>query len=407
MKKRLLIAISLVTASLIFSACGGSSSSSQESLLAPTDNTTSQENDETTPQEETENPVEEEPSTQEPITSTSNLSLAKEEPYFKYAWHINSANSVLNNNAYTIHPHADINLTKAWELTMGAGVKVAVIDNGVEVEHEDLKANIFLAYNADDGSSNVKTDGDEASHGNNCAGLILAPINGKGIVGIAPESKLIAIKQNEESDAKTIRAFEYAKNQGAKVISCSWGTENVSEIIVAELKSLYDAGVTVLFASGNEGASLDREEINDESEVEWVIGIGASTELNDVGSYSNYGTNLDLIAPGGDTWESTGILSIDDMGEHGSNNNLELVNNNYAFIDGTSFSAPVAAGVVALMYAANPQITPAQVRDILISTATKVGIDNDASYNDNGFDEKRAYGKINAGRAVTEAKRLK
>ena len=337
------------------------------------------------------------------LTGRTNFALAEQEPYYKYAWHIKSADTALVDKGYTVNQNADINLTEAWKMTMGAGVKVAVIDDGADVEHEDLKSNIFVAYNADDNNSDVKNYSDDPSHGNSCAGLIVAPINGKGTVGVAPEAKLIAIKQNEQSDAKAIVAFEYAKNQGAKVISCSWGSEDVSEMLVAELKSLYDAGITVLFASGNDGNSLDLEGINDESEVEWVVGVGASTELNDVGSYSNYGSKLEFIAPGGDRVESSGILSIDDMGELGSGNTNELVNDNYAFMDGTSFATPVSAGVVALMYAVNPNLTPAQVRHILTTTATKVG---DEPYNASGFNEKRAYGKINAGKAVAEAKRL-
>ncbi|CAA6821089.1 MAG: Alkaline serine protease, subtilase family protein [uncultured Sulfurovum sp.] len=332
--------------------------------------------------------------------------MAQKEPYYNYAWHIESTDNTLNSKGYTIDKDADINVTEAWKISMGSGVKVAVIDDGADVDHEDLKSNLFVAYNADDDSSNINANSEEASHGNSCAGFIVAPINEKGSVGIAPESKLIAIRQNDDSDANTIKAFEYAKDQGAKVISCSWGTNNVSDLVVAELKSLYDANITVLFASGNDGKSLDVAGTNDESEVEWIIGVGASTEANDVGSYSNYGQNIEVIAPGGDTEQSSGLLGIDDTGEHGGTNQLNLVTNNYSFIDGTSFATPITAGVVALMYATYPNITPAQVKDILINTTTKVGTDVDASYDANGFDSKRAYGKINAGLAVSEAKKL-
>ena len=339
-----------------------------------------------------------------PTPSTGTIAKAKAEPYFKYAWHLDSSNSILNKKGYQIDENADINVTGAWKVTMGEGVKVAVIDDGADVNHEDLKANIYIAYNADKGGNNIQK---KHSHGNTCAGFIVAPINGKGIVGVSPKSKMIAIKLEDSSDVYTIRAFEYAKKQGAKVISCSWGSYNVSEALVSELKSLYNAGITVLFASGNEGSSLDKAGVNDESEVEWVIGVGASGENNDVTGYSNYGKNIDIIAPGGDTGLSTGILGLDDMGSSGSSEQRDLVNNNYAFTNGTSFSAPVTAGVVAMMYAVNPNITPKQVKEILQSTASKIGKNSDANYNDNGFDEKRAYGKINAGNAVMEAKRLK
>jgi len=400
--------ITLLIAMLLLSACGGGGSSTnttestQEYDAYGDDESMVQEEEQTeqtTPQPEITPPQEQPISTN---NHTEAIAEAKAEPYYKYAWHIDAKNSALNAEGYPINDHADINLTAAWAWSMGEGVKVAVIDDGGEVDHEEIQENLYVAYNADDGSDNVVANSEEGSHGNVCAGFIVASINGKGTVGVAPKAELILIKQEEESDANTIRAFEYAKAQGAKVISCSWGTNNVSDIIVSELKSLYESGITVLFASGNEGASLDQEGINDESEVAWVIGVGSSVENNDVGTYSNYGRNIDILAPGGDTYESSGLLGLDNMGETGGDNQLGLVNNNYQFTDGTSFATPITAGVVALMYAINPTITPHEVREILISTATKIG----EGYDDNGFEERRAYGKVNAGLAVLKTKEL-
>ncbi len=387
-----LTAISLLSSLFILSSCGESSSSNE--TIQNTNSTVSNNNE---------------------IIQDNNISTVEDtlssdfnasgEPYFKYQWHLNSYKSVLNDKNYRVDDNADINILEAWKITRGAGVKVALIDTGVQPTHEDLKDNIILIYNADDGSNIVYYPSVYGSHGNTCGGFIVAPLNGKGVVGVAPEAELIAIRQNELDDAKTIEAFEYAKNSGAKVISCSWGSNDVSEILVSELKKMYDAGITVVFASGNEGVSLDVDNVNDESEVEWVIGVGSSVENNDIGSYSNYGSNIDILAPGGDTWESSGILGIDDMGTIGSKNQNNLVNNNYAFTDGTSFATPVTVGVIALMYAVNPNITPKEVRDIIIKTADKIG-GSSANYNSSGFDVRRAYGKINASKAVLEAKRV-
>lgn len=350
-----------------------------------------------------------------------NSTLYKKEPYFRYQWYLDSSTHEAQDVAFgaalpeynigKIDVNADINITGAWVLSRGAGVKVAIIDDGVDVNHEEIKDNLLIAFNADDGSNDVSNKNtNHASHGNNCAGLIVAPINKKGIVGVAPSSKLIAIKQESSTDDKTILAFEYARDRGAKVISCSWGTEDVSDAIVSELKSLYDANITVVFAAGNDHKSFDTDGINDESEVQWIIGVGASAENNDVSKYSNYGKNIDLIAPGGDIYNSVGLLIIDDSGTKGSTRNYGLVNNNYSFGSGTSYSAPLVAGVVALMYAVNPCITPKQVRDILISTTEKVGgtLSNYITNTDTNetFDTYRAYGKINAGRAVAVAKDL-
>jgi len=330
--------------------------------------------------------------------------IPQNEPYFKYAWHLDASTTELNNIGYPINPNADVHVLEAWNVTKGSGIRVAVIDDGFDISHEELRANIISSYNADENNHNVKYDGVYGIHGNTCAGFILASINNKGISGIAPKSKLIAIKQVDDNDANLIRAFEYAKNQGAKVISCSWGTGQVSETIVSELKSLYNAGITVVFASGNDGIDLDQAGY-DESEVPWVIGVGGSGENNDVTSYSNYGSNIDILAPSGDTQLSSGILGIDDTGSNGSQNQKNIVNNNYAFTDGTSFACPIVAGAASLMYSVNPNITPAQIKDIIISTADKIGGVN--LYNSNGFDKskRRAYGKINISEAVARASR--
>jgi len=327
------------------------------------------------------------------------------EPYYKYAWHFDSQNSV-SQGVESIVTGSDINILTAWQTSMGEGVKVAVIDDGFDINHEDLKENIAIVYNVDDDSNDVSnTNGDGTGmHGNTCAGFIVSPINGKGSLGSAPKSKLIGIKLISSEDAETIKAFEYAQQQGAKVINCSWGTSNVSQAVTAKLKEVYDAGITVVFASGNYANSLDEPNVNDESEVEWVIGVGASSEVNDVTTYSDYGSNIDVIAPGGDTELYLGILGLDDTGSFGDTNQKGLVSDSYAFTNGSSFAAPITTGVVALMYGVNPNITPAQVREILTTTADKVGGSN-ANYI-NGFDEKRAFGKINATKAVEAAQKL-
>ena len=323
------------------------------------------------------------------------------EPYYKYLWHLDSSNSQLNSMGYTINEDADINILDAWTITKGRGVKVAVIDGDFEISHEDIKSNIIQSYNADTQKTDISKESDIGSHGSVCMGFIASPANSKGIVGVAPEASLIAIKQRSYLESKTIRAFEYAKEQGAKVISCSWGTGDVSQAVAYEIKSLYDAGITVIFASGNEGDDFDLRPTSDESELDWVIGVGGTAEDNEVAYYSNYGSNIDILAPSGDKENFTiGVLGLDIFkdGDHQDG----IVNDNYAFTEGTSFSAPIVAGVVALMYSVNPNITPKRVREILISTADKIG---DTTYDKNGFDitKKRAYGKINATKALAEA----
>ncbi len=318
------------------------------------------------------------------------------DPYFRYCWHLDYTDPLFC-NTYQIDKNAGINIKEAWKISKGEGVIVAVIDDNFEKGHEDLAANIFEVYNVNTDSNVAENNSGYPSHGSTCAGFIASPENGVGVVGVAPEAQLLLIAENTYFDYNTLKAFDYAKEKGAKVISCSWGSYDVSASLTSKLKEMYDAGITVLFANGNDSYDLDNDAWDDESEVPWVLGIGASAEDNDYTSYTNYGSNIEVIAPGGD---DLGVLSIDDTGEEGWDYQYNLVNNNYAFVTGTSFATPVTAGVVALMLSANPALTPDEIRTILIETADKVG--GDANYID-GFDTYRAYGKVNAEKAVKRA----
>jgi subtilisin family serine protease len=331
------------------------------------------------------------------------LTQIQSEPYYKYAWHF--AYNRTFGQYYGINQESNIHIEDAWKITRGKGITVAIIDaSNFDWNHEDLKSNVFMTYNSDEDNNNISNQGetDELSHGSTVAGFIASPINGKGLVGAAPESKLILIKQIDASDAATIKAFEYAKDNGAKVINCSWGTEQVSQSVASELQELKNEGITIIFASGNEGANMDDYSIHDESELPSVIGVGSSNEYNDISSYSNYGSEIDILAPGGNINNGVGILGIDDRGEFGNTLQRSIVTNDYSFTNGTSFSAPIATGVVALMLSVNSSLTPAQIREILILTADKIG--DNANYDKHGFDFRRAYGKLNAANAVKMAK---
>jgi len=336
------------------------------------------------------------------------------EPFFQYQWYLAYTQNDFSLSA-AIDPDASIHVLDAWKYTRGKGVKVAVIDNNFEVTHKDLAANIADSYNVDLDTSDVSNDTDESSHGTATAGFVAAVPNGYGILGTAPDAKLILIEQFYDDDANTIKAFEYAKKQGAKIISNSWGTGHVSEAVAMELASLKEQNITIFFASGNNGPTLtssnqnlDAPGITDESELPSVIGVGATNELNKLASYSNYGKNIDILAPGG---EFLGLLGLDDTGSAGvaytqytfTNGYTLDLDNAHAFETGTSFACPVAAGVGALMLAVNPSLTPDQIRTLLIQSTDK--IENDSVYYDeNGFNLKRAYGKINAAKAVALAK---
>ncbi|QOY51863.1 Ig-like domain-containing protein [Candidatus Sulfurimonas baltica] len=317
--------------------------------------------------------------------------------YYKYAWHIEDKNNDFT-TSNGIDSSASANIKSAWEITRGQGVLVAVIDDSFNATHEDLKDNIVATYNAKTGSSIVFDSTLTSAHGTAVSGIVGASANDKGVVGVAPDAKLLLISIGEgenNSDLTLIDAFEYARTHGAHVVSCSWGTESVSESVSAKIKELYDDGITVVFASGNSGKDLDTQGISDESELPWVIGVGASSETNNKTQNSNYGKSIDILAPSGD---NVGIVTTDEMGYTGRNgSDLGIVNKNYTFLKGTSASAPIVSGVVALLLSEQPDLSPAQIRYILINSADKIG---GVAYNENGWNSQYAYGKINAYNAL-------
>ena len=307
------------------------------------------------------------------------MSADKYDEYFKHQWHLASDR------------YFSINIIPAWEITKGAGIKVAVLDDGIQKNHEDFE-NIDV-YDVINGKDNCEPSAKSAfSHGTAVSGIIAARQNKIGIMGVAPECDFLFIGDSSHyiyEDAVAIKAFEYAKNQGAKVINCSWGSGNASSIFESQIKSLYDSAIVVVFACGNDHKNLDWPGIKDESEIQWVIGVSASNKTGNRANFSNYGKNIDIMAPG------DSILSANLMGRW-------QIDNNYAISSGTSFSAPIVAGVAALILSVNPSLSPSDVRKIIIETAQKT-CDSSISYDSEGFSLYHAYGLIDAGEAVMRA----
>ncbi len=319
-------------------------------------------------------------------------------PYLKYQWNLKAGDEAFM-NTWGIDSSAHINIEPVWQSNRGSGVRVAVIDFDIDPFHEDLADNVIATYDAYLKVETLSPRTNKGYHGTMVAGVIGGVSQNEiGIVGVAPEVDLILISERSGFDDAAIRAFEYARDMGAQVINCSWGVNELREPLKDIIREMYESGITVVFAAGNNGADYDASGVEDISELPWVIGVGASTELNDYWDSSAYGAELEILAPGASV-NSPAILGLDGMGANGSNRQKELVNENYQFWKGCSFSAPTVAAVVALMYAENPDLTPDQIRSYLIQSADKVG-GVDASYNSNGYDQRRFYGKLNAYKAV-------
>jgi len=278
------------------------------------------------------------------------------------------------------HIHPDTNSYKTYQ---GRGVKVAIIDDGFDVNHPEIQDNIIAASfvrgngTVSRGKEWVTHTLSSDFHGSAVAGIIASKDDGIGIRGIAPQSNLILIKMAPSlSDSATIKLFQEAVDYGADIINCSWGSGNVSHTVREYINTISNSGrggkgTVVVFASGNDDINIG----NDEAGIENVIGVGATDGDNLRAPYSNYGELLDIVAPGG---YLDSIATIDPLGTNGVSQdeynryNQRVENEDVSFI-GTSASAPIVSGAIALLLEKNPNLTRLEIQEKLKSATDAVG----------------------------------
>ena len=283
----------------------------------------------------------------------------------------------------------------AWD-TLESGThaktRVAVIDTGVDTLHEDLQENLIkkngkytqFAYGT---QKTVDDDVDEEyGHGTHVSGIIGATFgNGKGGSGIASghNNDLIEVLPVGSSadgyglyTIDIVESIAYAVKSGAKVINMSFGS-SVRDLVMnkAIQDAYYKNGVAFIAASGNE----DNNGYSSPSDLKEVLSVNASNRYNEPTYYSNYGVEKDITAPG------NAIMST-------------LPGDEYNVLSGTSMAAPVVTGIAGLVLDANPNLTPAQLYNILCASAKQPEDVNTR------FDENSGYGIIDADAAVKAAK---
>jgi major intracellular serine protease len=216
---------------------------------------------------------------------------------------------------------------KQWNKSAGKNVTVAVIDTGCDINHPDIKDNIVDTYNAINGTKDAT---DDNGHGSHVCGTIAAINNNRGIVGVAPQAKIIAIKalgrNGTGSGSSVAKGIKYAVDNGADIITMSLGMPYNDMEIKKQLKYALKSNVISFCAAGNSGRSVD---IMYPAKLEETFSIGAIDKNMNIGNFTCSGESLDFLAPGVD------ILSIIPGGK-------------YALMTGTSMSNPFAAGVGAL-----------------------------------------------------------
>jgi major intracellular serine protease len=255
----------------------------------------------------------------------------------------------------------------------GKGIVIAIIDTGCEINHPDLKGNIISGYNfTEDDNSNPHIYKDYRGHGTHVAGIIAASDNRKGIVGVAPESKLLILKVIDKngigSYKNLIKAIEFSINwegpnkEKVSIINISLGGSLPDKNLYTTIKKAKKKGIVLIAASGNEGdGNENTNEISYPGFYKEVIQIGSITKDKRPSKFSNTNINLDFVAPG------ENIISTH-------------LNNNYVQLSGTSMAAPHVTGAIALIIKMlgkqETEILPYLVKFYLIVHSQRLGFSN-------------------------------
>lgn len=264
-----------------------------------------------------------------------------------------------------------IKCPKAWQTEQGSlGVLIAIVDTGIDYTHEDLTHYVTGGYDF----VNYDNDPwDDAGHGTHCAGIAAATMdNAIGISGVAQAGIMAEKVLNEYgfgTDFGVSQGITHATDFGADVISMSLGTSTHFAELANACQYGWDAGVILVAASGNDGMAS----VLYPAWYDTVICVGSIGQSDTVSGFSNYGTKMELVAPGED------IIST-------------MPGDTYAYMGGTSMATPHVAGVAALVLSHYPSWTISDVRANLQATAVDLG--------STGWDQHYGYGKVDANACV-------
>lgn len=289
---------------------------------------------------------------------------------------------------------------EAWKKSTGKGIRVGIIDTGIDFEHNDLKNRIWINSKEDINGTgkfepwpdSVKVNGvsgdlngidddgngfiddiigydfvnqtygnlgdysipdpipfDEHGHGTMVAGVIGADINNIGIVGIAPEVKIVALRVFDLTGNAEIKdiasAIIYSALNGINVLNLSFGSQEYSRLLEDAISFAQSMGCIIVASAGNDGGIIPHYP----SDFDGVISVGSITSEGVIANSSNFGPNVDIFAPGVQIYTTS-------------------LDNSYRYISGTSFSAPIVAGGCALLLAVDSTLKEEQIVGILKAT---------------------------------------
>lgn len=276
---------------------------------------------------------------------------------------------------------ANYDIPQQWRQTRGEGVRVAVLDTGIAADHPDL---VGCVDNARDFTGSRFGSEDRVGHGTHVAGTIAARHNEQGVVGVAPECRLLAAKvlgdDGSGSGRSVAEGIDWACEAGADVLSMSLGSPYADRAIHAAIERALAAGVFVVCAAGNEGQP---DSVNYPARWPQTLSIGAVDRQGRVARFSSRGDEVDICAPGQD------VLST-------------YLDAGYAKLSGTSMATPFVSGVVALLIAKHRKsggVTPIDTQAELVEHLRRTAVDAGPQ----GKDPNYGYGLIDPGSVLAVA----
>ena len=279
-----------------------------------------------------------------------------------------SPSAIPNDEYYGFQWHLKkVGAPDAWDISSGdPSVVVAVLDSGVDLEHPDLAGKVLPGYNFYDNNYDVK---DVSGHGTAVAGVAAAATNNSvGVAAIGWHCSILPIRVTDPngytSYSLLAKGLTYAADRGAKVAVVSFGIFG-GQSLSSAAKYFMDKGGLVVASGGNTGSYCD------DPDNPYIVSVSGTT--SDDRSWGTYGPYVDLSAP------CSAIYTTINGGGYGN-------------VGGTSFSAPLTAGLIGLIFSASPSLAPNQVEQILKSTAVDLG--------DPGYDVYYGWGRINASKAL-------
>jgi serine protease len=302
------------------------------------------------------------------------------DPCFKYQWHLRQ-----------------IGLPEAWKVGAGKGVVVAVIDTGVTKVADLAQTKFVPGYNFVANNANAA---DDHGHGTHVAGTIAQSTNNKvGVAGVAPEVAIMPIKvlsaQGSGSIGGIAQGIRWAADHGANVINMSLGGRMAMGTLAKAVKYAHDRGVVVVAAAGNDGSGR----VSYPARYPGVIAVAATQFDEATTFYSNWGPEIDIAAPGGNTKvDQNGDGKPDGVLQH-TIVPTDTSKTDYLWFMGTSMASPHVAGVAALIVGAGVR-KPDAVEEILLGTARKPKGHADAAR----VDDHYGAGVVDAGAALRKAR---